>query len=277
VTSIGEDLQIGGNAVLTSLTGLNNVTSIGEDLQIGGNPVLTSLTGLNNVNSIGGELWVSGNESLSNLDGLENLNSIEGDLTIGYWDYPSGGNPSLSSLMGLSNVTLINGSITIVDNTILTSLTGLDYIEPNSITDLTIHNNLILSVCAVQSVCDYLVSPNGEIDIHDNAPGCNSQEGVEKACDSISSIGELNSEESFTISPNPLESTTLIQYTLHHNSPVTLKIHDLSGRVVNILVNEFQQQGEQKVIFNVTALPPGVYFCVLKTKEGIQTKKIVKL
>jgi hypothetical protein len=80
-----------------------------------------------------------------------------------------------------------------------------------------------------------------------------------------------------TISPNPMVSGTQIEYILYHNSSVNLKIIDLSGRVVATLVNKFQQQGKQKVAFNGTTLPAGIYFCVLKTNEGIQLKKMIKL
>ena len=43
------------------------------------------------------------------------------------------------------------------------------------------------------------------------------------------------------------------------------------------LVDEIQQQGEQKIIFNTADLPAGIYFCVLKTNYGMQTRKIIKL
>ena len=46
---------------------------------------------------------------------------------------------------------------------------------------------------------------------------------------------------------------------------------------MSILINEIQKQGEQKVKYNSHGLKPGVYFCVLKTDEGIQTKKMIKL
>jgi hypothetical protein len=32
-----------------------------------------------------------------------------------------------------------------------------------------------------------------------------------------------------------------------------------------------------EITFDGSGLLPGVYFCVLKTNEGIQTKKIIKL
>lgn len=82
---------------------------------------------------------------------------------------------------------------------------------------------------------------------------------------------------SLNIFPNPLGQSTLIEFTLPQNSPVTLQILDLSGREMITLVNEVQQQGAQKVVFNTSGLPAGVYICVLKTNEGVRTKKIIKL
>jgi hypothetical protein len=43
------------------------------------------------------------------------------------------------------------------------------------------------------------------------------------------------------------------------------------------LVNEVQQLGKQSVVFNTIGLKPGIYFCVLKTNEGVQSKKMIKL
>ncbi len=77
--------------------------------------------------------------------------------------------------------------------------------------------------------------------------------------------------------PNPLGQRALIDYILKNNSPVTLKILDLSGREVETLVNEVQLQGEQRVVFNTKGIKPGIYFCVIKTSEGVQTKKMIKL
>jgi hypothetical protein len=163
-----------------------------------------------------------------------------------------------------------------VYNTILTDITGLDNIEPGSITDLSIYYNFTLFECDAWSICQYLNSPNGTIEIHDNALGCNDTIQVQAACNGVS-VKEIRSENNFTIIPNPLESTTLIEYTLQQNSLVTLKILDMSGREMATLVNEVQQRGSQKVIFETNDLQIGIYLCVLKTDLEIQTKKIIKL
>ena len=50
---------------------------------------------------------------------------------------------------------------------------------------LIITDNENLSSCDVQSVCDYLASPNSSVSILWNAPGCNSQQEVEEACGNV--------------------------------------------------------------------------------------------
>jgi len=83
-------------------------------------------------------------------------------------------------------VTSIGGDLEIRYNDALTSLTGLDNIDEASINDVAIRDNISLSACEVESICDYLINPSGEIEIHDNATGCNSISEVEDACGIIS-------------------------------------------------------------------------------------------
>ncbi len=307
LTTIGGSLQIAANENLLSLSGLENLTSVGGDLTIGtffysycecGNGSLPNLTGLDNVTFVGGDIRIFCNGALTSLTGLEGLTSIVGHLNVG--SFGTAGNHSLTSLAGLDNVisiggglliadnaaltdlsgldnlTSIGGNLEIIENDTLTSLTGLDNIQAETISDLSITNNSSLSTCEVNSVCSYLVQPNGTIYIQNNAPGCNSPEEIEEACDAVF-VQEINFEEIFTISPNPLESNAVITYTLNQSSPVTIKILDLSGRLDVYLVNEVQQQGKNRVVFHTEGLKHGVYFCILTTNEGIQTRKIIKL
>ncbi|MCD4697203.1 MAG: T9SS type A sorting domain-containing protein [Bacteroidales bacterium] len=81
----------------------------------------------------------------------------------------------------------------------------------------------------------------------------------------------------FTKKINPLESNSIIKYAILCKSPVTIKILDLTGQEIVMLVNENQQKGQQQIVFDTGNLPAGIYFCVLKTRNGIQTKKIIKL
>lgn len=284
LNSIESDFLIGfngnamwyGNPSLQNFTGLESLSSVAGDFIIADCDSLISLTGLGNLSFVGGDLRIWSNPMLTTLSGLQNLTTIGGELNIGR-SYMPIGNQSLTSLTGLENLNSIGGDFRISYNDTLTSLTGLDNINAGSIDGLYINYNNSIAKCDITSVCDYLASPNGAIEIHDNAPGCNSPEEVEDACDSIqTSVIEFSRQEGFIISPNPISSVSEIVYTIKQSTPVIIQILDVSGQVVEILIDE-QQQGEQKVTFDRVGLKPGIYFCVLKTSEGILTKKIIKL
>jgi len=271
VTSIGGSLWIEGNAALTSLSGLDNVTSIGGNLYIGSVDALTSLTGLDNVTSIGGGLQIGGgwygNPSLTSLTGLESLTSIGGYLLIE-------GNPSLTSLSGLDNVTSIGGYLWIEGNDVLTSLSGLDNIESSTIENLYISNNYSLSTCEVQSICDYLAEPNGDIWIENNAEECNSQQEVEEAC--ASSINEIDLLKGLTITPNPFTTSTTLSYELKQPEKVSLRIYSQMGKQVYQAI-ENQLQGKQQLIWNAEGYANGVYYYRLQVGEQIANGKMVKV
>jgi minor extracellular serine protease Vpr len=82
--------------------------------------------------------------------------------------------------------------------------------------------------------------------------------------------------------PNPFNPSTVIGYQLPKSTSVQLKVYDILGREVSILVNEFQLAGTYKIIFNANnaggyALPSGVYFYRLQAGTFSQTKKFVLL
>ena len=56
---------------------------------------------------------------------------------------------------------------------------------------------------------------------------------------------------------------------------VQLKVYDILGNEVAILVNEEKSAGEYEIEFNGSNLPSGIYFCQLKANDFVQTKKLV--
>ncbi|MCB2222019.1 MAG: T9SS type A sorting domain-containing protein [Bacteroidetes bacterium] len=267
---IGGNITIQGDDI-SNLNGLHSLRTIEGDLRIKFNNNLTDISGLGNLTKVGGTLLIYFNYSLTNLAGLDSLIQIGDNLEI----YT---NPNLSSLSGLESLTIIGNNLKIVDNNSLNDLMALTNLSANTFAYLQITSNDNLSACQVESICDYLLNNNGTASIKNNAPGCNSQQEVEDACNSIQTNIPLSSDDdNFTIIPNPLGLSSFITYTLRDNSHVTLEILDLSGRSIEHLVNENQQQGKQQVIFNTEGLKPGIYFCTLKTSDGMQTRKIIKL
>jgi hypothetical protein len=77
--------------------------------------------------------------------------------------------------------------------------------------------------------------------------------------------------------PNPFNPTTRISW----QSPVSgwqpLKVFDVLGNEVAILVNEYKPAGKYEVEFNASKLSSGVYYYQLKTGEFSQTKKMTYL
>jgi len=81
----------------------------------------------------------------------------------------------------------------------------------------------------------------------------------------------------FNVSPNPFSSAIKIDYTLNRSGKINISLFNPTGRKKKVLLNEHQIATQHQLIIDAKELPAGIYFCVLKTNYGIQTKKIIKL
>ena len=75
--------------------------------------------------------------------------------------------------------------------------------------------------------------------------------------------------------PNPFNPATAIGYQLSTFSYVTLKIYDVLGNEVAVLVNEEKSAGRYEVNWNAKNLSSGVYFNQIRAGSYIQTKKLL--
>jgi len=75
--------------------------------------------------------------------------------------------------------------------------------------------------------------------------------------------------------PNPFNPNTNIKYQIANNKFVTLKVFDLLGREVAILVNEFQKTGTYEVSFNGSEFASGIYFYKIQAGSFTQVKRMV--
>jgi len=75
--------------------------------------------------------------------------------------------------------------------------------------------------------------------------------------------------------PNPFNPYTNIRYQISDKSYVSLKVYDILGREVVILVNEQKPAGNYEVMFDGHNLTSGVYFYKLQSGSFIQTKKLM--
>lgn len=76
--------------------------------------------------------------------------------------------------------------------------------------------------------------------------------------------------------PNPFNPSTKINFSLPVDSKVTLNIYDLSGKLVQTLINnELKSANYYTVQFNGANLSSGAYFYSLVTGENSDTKKMI--
>jgi parallel beta-helix repeat protein len=77
--------------------------------------------------------------------------------------------------------------------------------------------------------------------------------------------------------PNPFNPVTTIKYDLPKAGEVELVVYDILGRKVKELVNQTQQAGRYDIQFNASSLASGVYLYQLRTKEFVNSKKMILL
>ena len=75
--------------------------------------------------------------------------------------------------------------------------------------------------------------------------------------------------------PNPFNPATIIEYNTTGNTFVSLKVYDVLGRQVAVLVNEYKPAGNYKAAFNGEGLSSGIYYYKLESGTGSLVKKMV--
>ena len=71
--------------------------------------------------------------------------------------------------------------------------------------------------------------------------------------------------------PNPFNPSTIIPFRLDHSGPVALRVHDVLGRIVAVLVEGSLPSGSHEVAFDASDVASGTYLYVLETPGGTKT------
>jgi aminopeptidase N len=75
--------------------------------------------------------------------------------------------------------------------------------------------------------------------------------------------------------PNPFNPVTKISFDIPEKNNVTVKIYDVLGRLVKVLLNETKDAGSYSVTFDGTNLPSGIYYYEIRAGSYTDTKKMV--
>ncbi|MBK7253844.1 MAG: T9SS type A sorting domain-containing protein [Ignavibacteria bacterium] len=86
--------------------------------------------------------------------------------------------------------------------------------------------------------------------------------------------GDFRLEQNY---PNPFNPVTNLEFGISELGFVSLKVYDLLGKEVSVLVNEKLSPGIYKSTFNGSNFASGVYFYKLEADNFVQTKRMVLL
>lgn len=98
---------------------------------------------------------------------------------------------------------------------------------------------------------------------------------------SITSIGtekEPLSPQGFDLSqnfPNPFNPITRIRYSVLNDMIVNIKVYDILGREVMVLVNEIRKKGSYEIIVDGSSLSSGIYFYRMTGAGNSITRKFL--
>ncbi|GIK59451.1 MAG: T9SS type A sorting domain-containing protein [Ignavibacteriota bacterium] len=84
-------------------------------------------------------------------------------------------------------------------------------------------------------------------------------------------VNQFKLEQNF---PNPFNPSTIINYSVPVTAFVTLKVYDILGNEIAVLVNETKQAADYQINFNASELKSGIYFYQLRAGSLVETQKM---
>ena len=75
--------------------------------------------------------------------------------------------------------------------------------------------------------------------------------------------------------PNPFNPSTSLSYSVPSDGNVQLSVYDINGRLVEHLVNSYQDGGNYNAVWNASNISSGVYFVRLTAASNVLTQKVM--
>jgi len=259
LTSFGDELAILGNNNLISLEGLESIQTIDGQFGLYYNPNLINVNGLQSLTSIGGSFVITNNNNLVSLEMLSSLVNVNEDMGI----YQ---NNSLVNLNGLESLNTVGTYIDIVYNENLEDISGINNINPESISmSVEITNNPQLSLCSNQFICDFMSIAGDSLIVHDNKEGCNTLQEIHSNCDTTS-VNDEEFEDNIVLYPNPTKRYLAFK-TPPDNKIIEISIYDMTGKIV-------YKTTEKDNAIDVSFLNEGVFVLELVSERSPVVRKL---
>ena len=90
----------------------------------------------------------------------------------------------------------------------------------------------------------------------------------------------INNPAAFSISnayPNPFNPTTNLTLNMNENGNVSVKVYNVIGQVVDVLVDEYMDAGTYSLMWDATDAPSGLYLIESTVGSKVENQKVMLL
>lgn len=95
-------------------------------------------------------------------------------------------------------------------------------------------------------------------------------------CFDPTSIDNNNEENNLlTVFPNPASNRAIISFLLSKSQKASIRILNVSGRLVSTLADKVFEEGENELKWNLSEINSGIYFLQFQSYKNIQTEKLI--
>lgn len=138
-------------------------------------------------------------------------------------------------------------------------------------------NNLTAMCHKANTICVANTSIENHLSKGDILGDCVS---TNRAITNKTELENLETGKKLIVYPNPVSNAATISFSLLQSSKVSVKVFDLSGRLIKTLANTAMQQGNHQLLWNASddnghAAPAGVYLLRLDLGNYSEIKKLL--
>lgn len=81
----------------------------------------------------------------------------------------------------------------------------------------------------------------------------------------------------FTVTPNLTRDIVHLKYSLTERSAVNVEIYSATGRLIDVVVNRYEDVGDHELVWSRAYVPSGIYFIKFRANTTTVSKKIIIL
>ena len=89
------------------------------------------------------------------------------------------------------------------------------------------------------------------------------------------SVNEVTLKDVLSVSPNPANDFTNFNITLRGNKYVNIEIFDITGKLVDNVINGYFNKGLNTINYNSSDLNSGIYLYKVTTGDQVNSGKLI--